>query len=79
MIHSVDAIYDQGVLRPITPLPLPDGTRVHLRIEEENGGPPNVSNNGGDYNEWLDGLAGRWQGDFLRGDEGELETREPLA
>lgn len=37
MIHNIDAIYDHGVLRPIGPLPLPDGTRVHLRVEEKNG------------------------------------------
>lgn len=79
MVHSIDAIYDHGVFRPTKPLPLPDGTRVHLRIEEENGGPPNPISNREGYDAWLDGLAGRWQGDFLRGDEGELETREPLS
>jgi predicted DNA-binding antitoxin AbrB/MazE fold protein len=36
MTHDIDAIYDQGVFRPLEPLVLPDGTRVHLRIEEEN-------------------------------------------
>jgi predicted DNA-binding antitoxin AbrB/MazE fold protein len=35
MIHDVDAIYDQGVFRPLEPLVLPDGARVHLRIEQE--------------------------------------------
>ena len=34
MSHDVDAIYDQGVLRPLEPLLLPNGTRVHLRILE---------------------------------------------
>ncbi len=37
MIHNIDAIYDHGVFRPIEPLPLPEGARVRLRIEEENG------------------------------------------
>jgi predicted DNA-binding antitoxin AbrB/MazE fold protein len=37
MIHNVDAIYDHGVFKPIEPLALPEGTRVHLRVEEENG------------------------------------------
>jgi predicted DNA-binding antitoxin AbrB/MazE fold protein len=37
MIHNVEAIYDQGVFRPLEPLVLPDGARVHLRIEDENG------------------------------------------
>ncbi|MCI0381240.1 MAG: antitoxin family protein [Gemmataceae bacterium] len=35
MTHDIDAIYDHGVFRPIQPLVLPDGARVHLRIEEE--------------------------------------------
>ena len=74
MIH-VDAIYDHGVLRPIEPLALPEGARVHLRVEEENGSTEKSS----DYKAWLDGLAGRWQGEFVRGREGDLETREPLS
>jgi predicted DNA-binding antitoxin AbrB/MazE fold protein len=34
MVHKIDAIYDQGVFRPIAPLPLPEGAHVHLRVEE---------------------------------------------
>jgi len=30
---EVDAIYEGGVLKPDRPLPLPEGARVHLRIE----------------------------------------------
>jgi predicted DNA-binding antitoxin AbrB/MazE fold protein len=37
MTHNIDAIYDNGVFRPIEPVILPEGTRVHLRVEEENG------------------------------------------
>jgi predicted DNA-binding antitoxin AbrB/MazE fold protein len=37
MTHDVDAIYDHGVFRPIGPVVLSDGTRVHLRVEEGNG------------------------------------------
>ena len=37
MIHDVDAIYDQGVFRPLEPLALPEGAQVRLRVEEENG------------------------------------------
>lgn len=37
MIHNIDAIYDHGVLRPVEPLALPEGARVHLRVEEANG------------------------------------------
>jgi predicted DNA-binding antitoxin AbrB/MazE fold protein len=35
MTHDVDAIYSHGMFRPIEPLALPDGTRVHLRVEPE--------------------------------------------
>ena len=34
MSHDVDAIYDQGVFRPLQPLVLPEGTQVHLHVEE---------------------------------------------
>lgn len=37
MVHNIHAIYDHGVFRPVAPLALPEGTRVHLRVEEENG------------------------------------------
>jgi predicted DNA-binding antitoxin AbrB/MazE fold protein len=35
MVHNIDAIFDHGVFRPIEPLALPDGTRVHLRVDDE--------------------------------------------
>jgi predicted DNA-binding antitoxin AbrB/MazE fold protein len=75
MVHNIDAIYDHGVFRPVVPLSLPEGVRVHLRVEEENGTPATTA----DYREWLGNLSGRWQGQFNRGNEGELETREPLG
>lgn len=79
MIHNINAIYDHGVFRPIEPLALPEGARVHLRVEEENGRPAEASKEVTDYEAWLDGLAGRWQGEFVRGGEGDFETREPLS
>lgn len=79
MVHNIDAIYDHGVFRPIEPLALPEGTRVHLRVEDKNGTPAGASNGAADYEAWLNGLAGRWQDDFVRGKEGDFETREPLS
>jgi predicted DNA-binding antitoxin AbrB/MazE fold protein len=35
MVRHVDAIFTQGAFRPVQPVALPDGTRVHLRVEEE--------------------------------------------
>ena len=35
MVRHVDAIFSQGTFRPLQPLALPEGTRVHLRVEEQ--------------------------------------------
>jgi predicted DNA-binding antitoxin AbrB/MazE fold protein len=35
MVRHVDAIFSQGAFRPLEPLALPEGTRVHLSVEEE--------------------------------------------
>lgn len=35
MVRHVDAIFSQGTFRPVEPLALPDGTRVHLSVEEQ--------------------------------------------
>jgi len=34
MNFPIDVIYDQGVLRPLEPLVLPQGTRVRVRLED---------------------------------------------
>jgi predicted DNA-binding antitoxin AbrB/MazE fold protein len=39
MVRHIDAIYSQGTFRPLEPLALPEGARVHLSVEE----PTNVS------------------------------------
>ena len=35
MVRRIDAIFSQGAFRPLEPLALPEGTRVHLSVEEE--------------------------------------------
>jgi predicted DNA-binding antitoxin AbrB/MazE fold protein len=46
MVRRVDAIFSQGAFRPLEPLALPEGTRVHLSVEEQehssNGGAARV-------------------------------------
>ena len=54
---------------------LPEGAPVQVSIERSS----EESNGATNYKSWLDGLAGRWQGDFVRGDEGDFETRESLS
>ena len=34
MIRHIDAIFSQGAFRPLEPLSLPEGTRVHLSLHE---------------------------------------------
>jgi len=40
MVHQVDAIFSQGAFRPVKPLAMPEGTRVHLSVEDEAGAGP---------------------------------------
>jgi predicted DNA-binding antitoxin AbrB/MazE fold protein len=78
MTHDIDAIYDHGVFRPVDPVALPEGARVRLLVEEKNGAPVAASSDVAEYDAWLNGIAGRWQGDFVAGDEGQVEVRESL-
>jgi len=39
MVRHVDAIFSQGAFRPVEPLALPEGTRVHLSVEETSANP----------------------------------------
>jgi predicted DNA-binding antitoxin AbrB/MazE fold protein len=34
MVRHIDAVFSQGAFRPLEPLALPEGTRVHLSVEE---------------------------------------------
>jgi predicted DNA-binding antitoxin AbrB/MazE fold protein len=34
MNYEVDAIYSNGTFVPVTPVPLPEGMQVHLRVEK---------------------------------------------
>lgn len=38
MVRRVDAIFSQGAFRPLEPLALPEGTRVHLSVETQTPG-----------------------------------------
>jgi len=34
MTYNIDAVFDGGVFRPLEPIAIPNGSRVHLRVEE---------------------------------------------
>jgi predicted DNA-binding antitoxin AbrB/MazE fold protein len=34
MVRHVDAIFSHGAFRPLEPMTLPEGTRVHLSVDE---------------------------------------------
>jgi len=38
MVRHIDAIFSKGSFQPIEPLSLPEGTRVHLSVEEQTSG-----------------------------------------
>ena len=40
MFRQVDAVFSQGVFRPLEPLALPEGTRVHLSVQEQTSASP---------------------------------------
>jgi predicted DNA-binding antitoxin AbrB/MazE fold protein len=40
MVRHVDAIFSQDAFRPLEPLVLPEGTRVHLSVEEKTNASP---------------------------------------
>ena len=40
MVRIVDAIFSHGAFRPVEPVALPEGTRVHLRVEAETSDKP---------------------------------------
>ena len=64
-----------GVLHVHVPVGTADANRsVQLTIEPA----AEVANANGDYQRWLENLSGRWEGEFVRRDEGPFEMREPL-
>jgi len=64
-----------GVLHVEVPVGATEANRpVQVTIEPARNG----SESAEDYHAWLRQLAGRWQGEFVRGDEGAFETREFL-
>jgi hypothetical protein len=42
MVRHVDAVFSQGAFRPLEPLALPEGTRVHLSVQEQASAGPAV-------------------------------------
>ena len=42
-MNQIDAVYENGVFRPVEPIDLPEHTRVQVAVPATNGGPiPNV-------------------------------------
>jgi len=79
MVYNVDAIYEQGVFRPVDPVSVPAGARVHLRVEEERNVTDGLGSHVAEYLKWLDQVSGSWRGDFTEVEEGEFEARESLS
>jgi predicted DNA-binding antitoxin AbrB/MazE fold protein len=43
MIQHIVAIYDHGIFRPLQPIALPEGMKVHLSIDQQSGADGPVS------------------------------------
>jgi hypothetical protein len=82
-VTIVSRVGADGVLHVSVPLGPSDANLPVQVTIEATGHPPKTDqppkNGSADYRVWLDGLAGKWQGDFVRGDEGHFESREPLS
>lgn len=66
-----------GVLHLSLPLGLEDVDReVQVTVESCSPSPAMTPT---EWCEWVDSMAGSWQGDFERPAQGEYEVREPLS
>jgi hypothetical protein len=64
-----------GVLHLAIPVGEADADRnVRVTIE-----PTDLPDDKQSYPEWLRTIAGKWQGEFARPPNGQLEEREPLS
>ena len=73
MSLTTQAVYSGGVLKPLQPLALAEGETVEVTIATQTA--PMSSE---EWKKWILSTAGKWQGDFDRPDQRELEEREPL-
>jgi hypothetical protein len=69
-----------GILRMTVPVGAAEADReVQVTIEATpKAGKPWTAEDQRKYLEWLDSVAGQWQGEFERMPQGELEERDPL-
>jgi len=84
MSHTIPAIFDAGVFRPLEPIDLADGTRVDVQLPESVGDRPNEV--GGlpappiAWSTFVEQTYGSCAGLGLeRAAQGDFEPREPVA
>lgn len=71
---QTDAVYEGGVLRPLTPLDLREHEVVTVSIS-----PAGQSLTPDEWRKRVLETAGKWQGDFERPEQGEYEKRDSLS
>lgn len=65
-----------GVLHLTLPVGAEEANKeVQITVETIN---PKKAMTQGEWEAWVDAMAGAWQGDFERPPQGELEERDPL-
>jgi predicted DNA-binding antitoxin AbrB/MazE fold protein len=73
MTITVEAVYENGVLKPVRQLPLQEHQRVEIMLQAPGSGLGHA-----DYLEFLRSTAGAWQGHFERPPQGDYETRNRM-
>ena len=75
MVRQLDAVYEQGVLRPLEPLSLPEHHRVRLTLEDhsapQNGTTPPINERREEFL-WLANESGPYAGQWVALDGSRL-------
>jgi predicted DNA-binding antitoxin AbrB/MazE fold protein len=75
MVRQLDAVYEQGVLRPLEPLALPEHHRVRLTLEDQvtpqNGTTPAINERREEFL-WLANESGPYAGQWVALDGNRL-------
>lgn len=84
MRHSIPAVFDDGVFRPLEPVDCPDGTRVEVQVPQQNGVRPAETIARQEaamaWPDFVEQTYGSCAGlDLERHEEGDFELREPIA
>lgn len=80
MVRRLEAVYEQGILRPLEPLSLPEHQRVRLTLEDQaeaqNGNIPFINDRREEFL-WLANESGPYSGQWVALDGSRLVAHGP--